>query len=93
MRKKKNNASTNYTNDPEVMDDYITYVDDYPENFEDNSEVAQTKKLREKFITSEEDDALSENRSEDQEEQNEIHNNFFDNQPKIKKRDIIPPKL
>lgn len=47
-----------------------------------SDEDRREKKQLKKFATSQEDDALSENWSEDQEEQNEIHNNFFDNQPK-----------
>lgn len=77
----KNNNNTATTHDP-IMDNDIIYLGNSAESFEEHSEESQTKKLREKFVTSEEDDALSENRIEDQEEQNEIHNNFFDNQPK-----------
>jgi hypothetical protein len=70
----------------------LVSVGNFTEEFEENSEAQKRKKLHDKFITSEEDDSLSENWTEDQEEQNEIHNNFFDNQPKTKKRDITPPK-
>ncbi len=70
----------------------MIYIGNFKEEYEENSEAHKEKILRKKFATSEEDDALSENKIEDQEEQNEIHNNFFDNQPKEKKRDIKPPK-
>lgn len=85
MEIKNNNTaldnSNATTNDP-IADNNIIYMGNSAERFEENSEEMQAKKLREKFVTSEEDDALSENRTEDQEEQNDIHNNFFDNQPK-----------
>lgn len=90
MDKKNNNSAEGkiIAND----DNELAYVGDLAEELEENPELKREKRLHEKFITSEEDDALSENWSEDQEEQNEIHNNFFDNQPTEKKHDITPPK-
>lgn len=84
---KKNNDILN--NSESIPDKDIIYVGTLTEDLKENAEI---KKLREKFVTSEEDDALSENRIEDQEEQNEIHNNFFDNQPIENKREIKPAK-
>ena len=89
MENKNSNSAISY----QIADDGIVYLSNFLKIFEENSEEEQQKKLREKFITSEEDDALSENRTEDQEEQNDIHNNLFDNQPKRKNSDIKPPKL
>lgn len=72
--KKENNAAS---------DDVIN-IGNFTEEMEKNSAAQETKKLREKFITSEEDDTLSENWIEDQEEQNEIHNDFSNDRLKEK---------
>ncbi len=72
---KKNNTLNKSESGPNNnLDDNVIYIGDATSNKDD--------------ALHEEDDTLSENRTEDQEEQNEIHNNFFDNQPKENKRDI-----
>ena len=85
MKMKKNNNLFSGSIEAAGEDEQIYSL---PELVIDNA----AEKLREKFITSQEDDALSENWTEDQEEQNEIHNNLFDNQPIGRKRDIVIPK-
>ena len=90
MKKKKNNLTSN--NSKSITNNDLNYIGNFTKEFEEDPEKKEVKRLHEKFITSEEDDALSENWTEDQEEQNEIHNNFFDNQPKERSHDIKPPK-
>ena len=88
--KQKNNQKK--SGNAKLLADDVIYSGDSLAAFEENSEVTKAKNLRKKFITSEEDDALSENRTEDQEEQNTIHSDYFDNQPRGKKHDITPSK-
>jgi len=91
MEQKKTNIHT--SGNPKLLaDDALLYIEQLTDEFDENAQPQRELRQAEKFITSQEDDALSENWSEDQEEQNEIHNNFFDNQPQEKKQDIAPHK-
>ena len=67
-----------------IPDKDLVYIGNFTNKLEADSEEAKEKKLHEKFITSEEDDTLSENWSEDQEEQNEIQNEFIQKDSQVK---------
>lgn len=91
MEQKKNNNHT--TGNPKLLaKDALIYIEQLTNEFDENAQPQRERKMHDKFITSEEDDSLDENMAEDQEEQNQIHNNFFDNQPQEKKKDVSPPR-